>query len=68
MKYELDGLDSYDRETLKVELRRAASLLTKRPITRAEFDKIAKVSSSTIVRRFGTWADALNAAGLHDTY
>lgn len=68
MKFELGGLDSYDRATIKAEVQRVAALLGKKPMTRVEFDKNAKVSSSTVVRKFGTWADALQAAGLPDRY
>lgn len=68
MKFELDGLDSYDQDSLKDELRRVASLIIDKPMTRSEFDKMAKVHSGTIVRRFGTWENALREAGLLSRY
>jgi len=68
VKFELSGLDSYDDENLKAELRRVASLLGNAPMTRKAFDAVAKASSSAVVRRFGTWAEALQAAGLPGKY
>ena len=50
------------------ELRRVAILLKSGPITRNAFDRLAKVHSGTIVRRFGTWQDALKEAGLPARY
>ena len=59
MEFELAGLDSYDIDALRAEMRRVAALLPAGPITKKAFDALAQVSSCTLVRRFGDWHAAL---------
>lgn len=64
MRFELNHLESYDDAALLDELRRVAALLAESKLSRSEFIKHAKVHSSTIEKRFGSWGQALSAAGL----
>lgn len=68
MQFELDNLDAYDRASILVEIKRVSTLVKDRPLTRNVFDQKSKVASSTVVRRFGSWAQARAAAGLADRY
>lgn len=67
-KFELNRLDSYDDATLLDELKRVASLVTSPILTRTEFDRHSRASSSVIARRFGGWARALEHAGLAERF
>lgn len=67
-RFELDRLVSYDEDSLVAELRRVASLLPEGPLTRRAFDRVARVDSSTLGKRFGDWRAALTRAGLADRY
>lgn len=64
-------LEEYHRNTpsedLIADLRRVASELNKKSVTRAEQDDRGKFHSTIFVRRFGTWLDALEKAGLEKT-
>lgn len=64
-------LEEYHRNTpdkeLIADLRRVASLLKKKSVTRAEQDDNGKFHSTTLVRRFGGWLNALEEAGLEKT-
>jgi 5-methylcytosine-specific restriction endonuclease McrA len=62
--FELDRLLSYDDDALLSEIRRAADVLRGSALTQENFDKIARVHSSTIRKRFGGWRSALERAGL----
>lgn len=64
MRFELDHLESYDDDALIRELQRVAGLVPGPKLTRAQFDAHAKVSASTVGRRFGGWERALTRAGL----
>lgn len=66
MKYELKTLEDYSDEALLSELRRAAEALHGVRLTKAKFASIARVHSSTIEKRFGTWGSALEKAGILD--
>lgn len=68
IRFELDRLVSYDDESILVEIRRVAELVPGIALHRTEFDKLSRVKSSTIVRRFGGWQRALESAGLSDRY
>jgi hypothetical protein len=68
IRFELDRLVSYDDASLLEEVRRVAALVPGRTLTRTEFDRHARVDSSTIVRRLGGWQDALKQAGMADRY
>jgi hypothetical protein len=68
MKFELDNLDSYDDASILSEIRRVGEVVGDRRLTRRLFDSHSKVSSSTVVRRFGSWEQALRGAGLSSHY
>lgn len=53
---------------LVAELRRAARLVTAGSLTGGRFEAVAGISKSTFLRRFGSWRQALDAAGLADRY
>ena len=53
---------------LVAELRRAARLVTDGPLTGGRFEAVSGISKSTFLRRFGSWRQALDAAGLADRY
>jgi hypothetical protein len=50
------------------EIRRVAALVQKPTLSRTEFRKHSRVSPSTVGRHFGTWEDALRAAGLANRF
>jgi len=64
--FEVTWLEDRSDEGLLAEIRRVAALFPSRRLTKALFDTAAKVASSTIERRFGTWSKATRAAGLID--
>jgi 5-methylcytosine-specific restriction endonuclease McrA len=68
MVYELRRLENYDDTSLISEIKRVATLIEALVITKAEFDRLSKASSSTIRHRFGTWEKALSQAGLANRY
>lgn len=68
IRFELDRLVSYDDDSLLDEVRRVAALVPGRTLTRTEFDRHARVDSSTIVRRLGGWREALERAGVANRY
>lgn len=60
----MDRLVSYDDESILNELRRVSELLPPGPMTRDKFNSLARMSEGTVRKRFGTWHNALVAAGL----
>jgi hypothetical protein len=64
MNYNIKRLSDYSDESLLNELRRVAEKLGKDTLTKEKYDQIARTSSETIVRRFGSWNSALNKARL----
>lgn len=66
--FELNRLLDYDEQSILAELRRVASLITTPNITGRAFDRLSKVDSSTIRKRFGGWRIALEKAGLGHRY
>ncbi|MFH0753691.1 MAG: HNH endonuclease [Candidatus Omnitrophota bacterium] len=68
MKFELE---EYHRgitdEALIVELKRIASKLNKTALNRTDNDGHGKYGTTTYVRRFGSWFNALEKAGLEKT-
>lgn len=69
IKFELERLPrNCEDDVIADEIRRVASLNNLSYLSRKEFDKHSKVSSSTVVNRFGDWGAALNKAGLGDRY
>lgn len=68
LRFELDRLISYDDPSLVAEVQRVAALVPEAALTRNAFGRHARVHSSTIVRRFGSWRQALVRAGLGSRY
>lgn len=68
LRFEMDRLVTYDDASILAEIQRVAALLGTPQIGYREFDKHGRVGSSTIRRRFGSWKEALKAAGLGDLY
>ena len=66
--FELPRLVEYTEQEILDELRRIAAVLADGALTRDAFDAQAKVSSTTLLRRFGDWRSALEAAGLGHRY
>jgi hypothetical protein len=68
MKFELD---EYHRgisdDELIAELKRVASLLNKTALNRTDNDDHGKYGTTTYIRRFGSWFNALEKAGLEKT-
>ena len=67
MRFELQTLEEYSDEALLSELRRVADALSGERLTKARFASIARVHSSTVEKRFGTWTAALDKAGISET-
>ena len=67
-RFELSRLDSYDDASLLEELQRVVTLVKSPILTRSEFDRHSKASSSLITRRFGGWGKALAQAGLEERF
>jgi hypothetical protein len=64
--FEPNTLHSYDDAALVEEICRVAKLLGD-SFTRTQFDKVSRAHSSTLSRRFGSWQNALLAAGVKST-
>jgi hypothetical protein len=67
MKFELTTLAEYSDETLLAELRRVVDSLQGQRLTRERFDSLGRVHSSTLHNRFGSWAAALDKAGISES-
>ena len=67
-RFELKRLSSYGDESLINELKRVAGLIPEGKLTTRQFDNHSKVHSSTLFRRFGSWRNALAAAGLSNRF
>jgi hypothetical protein len=68
MEFKLHRLSDYSDAALLEELRRVAEAVPAGPITRAIFSAHSAASASTVMKRFGGWKEALNAAGLSARY
>lgn len=68
MDFRLHRLPDYSDESLLDELRRVASIVPGGALTRATFDQHSLASASTVIKRFGGWRQALEAAGLASRY
>ena len=68
MKFELDNYARSVSDDLLIEdLVSVAKKLNKNSITHDEYNREGKYSSSTYLRRFGSWFNALEKAGLQKT-
>ena len=65
MTFEPSRLVSYDGDAVLAEIRRVlGQFFGDRCPSRAEFDSFSRVSSSTVVKQFGSWAAAMGAVGI----
>ncbi|MGQ0675433.1 MAG: homing endonuclease associated repeat-containing protein [Rhodospirillales bacterium] len=62
--FELPYLLDFKPGTILAEIKRVAGLVDHRVLSIARFERHARVDRRTIQRRFGTWRQALEAAGL----
>lgn len=67
-EYFVKGLPDYSKETLIKEIQRVAAQIESQYISTSSFNKISRVHTSTIGRKFGGWENALKEAGLIDRY
>ena len=67
MKFELTTLDEYSEESLLAELRRVADSLQGQLLTLERFNSLARVHSTTLRYRFGSWQAALDKAGISES-
>lgn len=63
-RFELDRLIDKSDEAILAEIRRVASLVPDPVLTGEAFSRLSRVDRSTVYRRFGSWRNALNAAGV----
>jgi hypothetical protein len=66
--FELSRLLDHSDDAIIAEIKRVARLIEEPAITARAFDRLSKVHSSGIRRRFGGWRKALIKAGLQDRY
>jgi hypothetical protein len=64
MEFDIDFMQSYDRDSVAAELRRVAALAGKNSVTIGDIKRLSRVSTRTILARFGTMRLAHEAAGL----
>lgn len=62
--FDIDFLESYDRDSIAAELRRVAELLGKKNVSRRDIDRHGRLNSRTVMLKFGTMRKAHEAAGL----
>jgi Homing endonuclease associated repeat len=58
----------HDATALVAELRTVAGIEPNGPLTRATFTAHSAIGVSTVLRRFGGWREALEAAGPDERY
>lgn len=68
IEFKLDRLSDYSDDAILEEILRVADILKERPLTISNFDKESRVNHTTITRRFGNWKNALQKAGLDNSY
>jgi hypothetical protein len=68
MRFELRRLSDYSSEAILSEISRVATVVASAKLSLTEFRKHSRVSPHTVRRRFGSWEEALKAAGLADRF
>jgi 5-methylcytosine-specific restriction endonuclease McrA len=68
VKFELERMAVRDDPSLISEMQRVSNLVLSGPLTIKAFDKHSKIHSSTLRKRFGSWKNALEKAGLADRF
>lgn len=66
-KIKLPVVIETEAEALK-EILAANSTIGKAYLSRSDFDKVARVTSGTLIRKFGNWQELLKKAGIGDKY
>lgn len=66
--FEPSRLAEYSDASLLDEIRRVAAHVGDGKLTVTEFQKLSRVGTTTLRRRFGSWSAALSAAGLGNLY
>ena len=64
MMPEIDFVESYDREAIIRELQRLAGVLGKVTLSKRDIDSHGRLSSSVVMRRFGSLRRALQESGI----
>jgi hypothetical protein len=69
MEFELNTLEEYSEDSLLSELQRVASIVEKQNLrlTLNKFNSMSRAHSTTFRTRFGSWATALDRAGISDS-
>jgi hypothetical protein len=65
--FEIDFVESYDREGIISELRRVAKALGKDTLSRRDIDSHGRLSSGVVIKKFGSLRRALQEAELRPT-
>jgi len=65
-KFEITWLDDRSDEAVLKEIRRVAALEPGRRLTVDRFDSVARIKSTAVRARFGSWSEATRRAGLSD--
>jgi len=66
--FQLDRLAEYTDAAILNELRRVAAIAPDGPLTQRIFEQHSRVGRNTVSRRFGSWGQALNSAGLSNRW
>jgi 5-methylcytosine-specific restriction enzyme A len=66
-KFDIDFLPEFSKQTLIEELQRIARKLAKDTLSRDDIDRHGKMSSTVVLKRFGSLRHALQGAGLRPT-
>jgi HNH endonuclease len=64
MAFNIEFMQSYDRDSVAAELQRVATLTGKTTVNTREIQQLARVDLKTVLDKFGTLAKAHAAAGL----
>jgi hypothetical protein len=65
-KFEITWLEDKSDEAVLQEIRRVAALEPGRRLTVDRFNAVARISSTAVRDRFGSWSEATRRAGLND--